>query len=141
MKWKTFTPEEVRALRENPYTLKVTDKTIAFTRAFKEQFWEGLQQGKSKLELLKEMGYDPELLGSSRVEGIAYHVRKEAEHPEGFHEGRRTHTPYALSADAASELPQAQALRHLQAEVSYLRQEIEFLKKVMQAENSKGRRK
>lgn len=38
MKWKSFTPEEVLALRENPYTLKVTDKTIAFTRAFKEQF-------------------------------------------------------------------------------------------------------
>lgn len=75
------------------------------------------------------MGYDPELLGSSRVEGISYHIRKEAERPEGFHEGRRTHTPYALNADAASELPQAQALRHLQAEVSYLRQEVEFLKK------------
>ena len=41
-KWKAFTPEEVRALRENPYTLKVTDKTIAFTRTFKEQFWQGM---------------------------------------------------------------------------------------------------
>ena len=32
MKRKTFTPEEVRVLRENPYTLKVTDKTIAFIK-------------------------------------------------------------------------------------------------------------
>lgn len=141
MKWKMFTPEEVRALRENPYTLKATDKTITFTRAFKEQFWQGLQEGKSKYELLKELGYDPELLGSSRVEGISYHIRKEAERPEGFHEGRRTRTPYALGANDVSELPQSQALRHLQAEVSYLRQEIEFLKKLMRAEHSKERGK
>lgn len=84
MKGKTFTPEEVRALRENPYTLKATDKTITFTRAFKEQFWQGLREGKSKYELLKELGYDPELLGPSRVEGISYHIRKRGRTPRGL---------------------------------------------------------
>lgn len=123
-----FTPEEVRTLRENLYALKATDKTITFTRAFKKHFWHGLQDGRSKCELLRELGYDPELLGSSRVEDISYHIRKEAERPEGVHEGRRIRTPYALGANDVSKLPQAQALRHLQAEVSYLRQEMEFLK-------------
>lgn len=129
MKWKSFTPEEILTLRKNPYTLRVSEKTIAFTRVFKEQFWSGLQEGKSKFEILKEMGYDPEILGLSRVEGITYHIRKEAEEPEGFHEGRRTRAPYSLSTDSFAELQQAQALRHLQAEVLYLRQEIEFIKK------------
>ena len=35
MKWKGFTPDEVLALRANPYTLTVTEKTISFTREFK----------------------------------------------------------------------------------------------------------
>ena len=47
MKWKSFTPEEIVLLRNNPYTLKVTERTIRFTLPFKQYMLEGLQHGKS----------------------------------------------------------------------------------------------
>ena len=47
MKWKGFTPEEIVLLRNNPYTLKVTERTIRFTLPFKQYMLEGLQHGKS----------------------------------------------------------------------------------------------
>ena len=70
MKWKGFTPDEVLALRANPYTHTVTEKTISFTREFKERMWEGMQNGQPKRALVIELGYDPDILGPSRIEGI-----------------------------------------------------------------------
>ena len=37
---KKFTPEEVEALRENPYTERVSESQFSFTLAFKEAFWQ-----------------------------------------------------------------------------------------------------
>lgn len=142
MKWKGFTPEEILALRSNPYTFTVTEKTISFTREFKERMWEGMQKGQSKRALITEMGYDPDVLGSSRIEGIAYHIKEEANSPEGFHEGKRISKVAArmTEEELASSAP-SHTLRRLQAEVSYLRQEIEVLKKIMQTENGTKRGK
>lgn len=36
---KKFTPEEIKNLKANPYTLRVTEDTISYTLAFKEAFW------------------------------------------------------------------------------------------------------
>ena len=132
MKWKVFSPEEVVSLRNNPYTLKATEKTITFTLKFKEVMLDGLQQGKSPEIIMRELGYDPAVIGDSRVKGIAYHIAKEAESPEGLHEGRRTPARAVTEEEVASSAP-SRSLRRLQAEVSYLRQEVEFLKKNMQA--------
>ena len=77
MKWKVFSPEEVVSLRNNPYTLKATEKTITFTLKFKEVMLDGLQRGKSPESIMRELGYDPAVIGDSRVKGIAYHITKE----------------------------------------------------------------
>lgn len=136
MKWKGFSPEEVVSLRNNAYTLKATEKTITFTLKFKEAMLDGLQQGKSPETIMRELGYDPAVFGESRVKGIAYHITKEAESPEGLHEGRRTprKTRAVTEEEVASSAP-SHTLRRLQAEVSYLRQEVEFLKKIMRTGN------
>ncbi len=36
---KKFTPEELKHLQANPYTLRVTADSISYTLAFKEAFW------------------------------------------------------------------------------------------------------
>ena len=131
MKWKVFSPEEVVSLRNNPYTLKATEKTITFTLKFKEVMLDGLQQGKSPEIIMRELGYDPAVIGDSRVKGIAYHITKEAESPEGLHEGRRTpRMARAVTEEEVASSAPSRSLRRLQAEVSYLRQEVEFLKKL-----------
>jgi type IV secretory pathway protease TraF len=67
---------------------------------------------------------------------FAYHIKKEANSPEGFHEGKRISkvAKKVTEDELASSVP-SHTLRRLQAEVSYLRQEIEFLKKIMQTAN------
>ena len=142
MKWKVFSPEEVVSLRNNPYTLKATEKTITFTLKFKEVMLDGLQQGKSPEIIMRELGYDPAVIGDSRVKGIAYHITKEAESPEGLHEGRRTpRMARAVTEEEVASSAPSRSLRRLQAEVSYLRQEVEFLKKIVQAGNGTKRGK
>ena len=42
---KKFTPEELKHLRANPYTLRVTADSISYTLAFKEAFWALSLQG------------------------------------------------------------------------------------------------
>lgn len=142
MKWKGFTPEEIVLLRNNPYTLKVTERTIRFTLPFKQYMLEGLQHGKSPATIVQELGYDPTIFGQSRLSGIAYHIIEDANSPIGLHEGRRAPRPVkaVTEGELASNAP-SYILRRLQAEVSYLRQEVEFLKKIVQAENGKKRGK
>ena len=36
---KKFTPEDLKHLQANPYTLRVTADSISYTLAFKEAFW------------------------------------------------------------------------------------------------------
>lgn len=131
MKWKSFSPEEVVSLRKNPYTLKATEKTVTFTLQFKQAMLDGLQQGKSPESMMRELGYDPAVIGDSRIKGIAYHITKEAESPEGLHEGRRTpRKARAVTEEEIASSAPSHSLRRLQAEVSYLRQEVDFLKKL-----------
>lgn len=142
MKWKGFTPEEIVLLRNNPYTLKVTERTIRFTLPFKQYMLEGLQHGKSPATIVQELGYDPTIFGQSRLSGIAYHIIEDANSPIGLHEGRRTPRPVkAVTEGELASIAPSYILRRLQAEVSYLRQEVEFLKKIVQAENGKKRGK
>jgi len=82
MKWKAFSQDEMVELRSNPYTLRVTDKTITFTLAFKEAFWDGLQAGISPITIISKLGYNSEILGYTRIWGISQHIRKEAESGE-----------------------------------------------------------
>jgi hypothetical protein len=42
---RTFTEEQIRKLKKNPYTFKVTTKRLFFTAKFKEDFWIRYQAG------------------------------------------------------------------------------------------------
>lgn len=116
----------------------MTERTITFTLQFKKEMLAGLQKGKSAKIIMKELGYDPGVLGESRISGIAYHLIKEAESPEGLHEGRyKPKVVKPVTEDELAAYPPSHSLHRLQAEVSYLRQEVEFLKKIIQTGTGK----
>ena len=50
---KKFTPEELKHLQANPYTLRVTADSISYTLAFKEAFWALSLQGYSTMMVIK----------------------------------------------------------------------------------------
>ncbi len=126
---KRFTDEEKEILRGNPYTYKVTQCHLIFTAEFKELFWKQYTEGMVPADILRSYGYDPEILGETRINGIRIHIKAEFEKEGGFSNRRRLrHTSVSKTASgaAASE----DEIRQLRNEVEYLRQEVEFLKKI-----------
>ena len=125
---KEFTEDEMNILRANPYVKSITPFKIRFNIAFKERFWEEYQLGRPIAAIVADMGIDTELLGSNRLYGIAQHVKDAANSGEGFrdyYKNNRDHTK------DISELPPSKALTQLQHEVSYMKQELEFIKKII----------
>lgn len=79
MEVKRFTGEEMDALRSNPYTYKVTQCQLSFTTGFKELFLKHYNEGMAPRDILLSLGYDPDMLGDNRVNGIRMHIKKEFE--------------------------------------------------------------
>lgn len=121
-----FTLEQKIALEANPFTLQVTDYKIWFTIAFKQYMIEERTKNHTKWkDIFRKAGYDPDVLGKTRIDYITKAVLKEAASPEGLHE-----TISQKSAKKVSDHQQLRtAIRELQSEVTRLNQQVEFLKK------------
>lgn len=138
MEVKRFTGGEMDALRRNPYTYKVTQCHLSFTAEFKELFWKHYNEGMTPKDILISLGYDPDILGENRVNGIRMHIKEEFEKQGRFNNGRK---PRGTRAEAAANDPvdPADEVRQLRNEVEYLRQEVEFLKKISSIKTSRKR--
>ncbi|RHS31153.1 hypothetical protein DWV52_11690 [Ruminococcaceae bacterium AF10-16] len=81
---KKFTPEELKHLQANPYTLRVTADSISYTLAFKEAFWALSLQGYTGTAAFRKLGYNTEVLGFERIHNTTKRIRREARSPEAF---------------------------------------------------------
>lgn len=126
MSKKPFTDEEMDVLRQNPFTFKVTRNTLSFTKEFKELFVAEYNDGNIPRQILIDHGYDPEMLGDRRIWGISQHIRKQYKKCGKVHEG----TSCAKPTGQAKPLSVKDELKQLRHEVDYMKQEIEFLKKI-----------
>lgn len=126
---KRFTDEEKEILRGNPYTYKVTQCHLVFTAEFKELFWKQYTNGMVPTDILRSHGYEPEMLGETRINGIRLHIKAEFEKAGGFSNRRRPRNTSASKTASGTTAPEDE-IRQLRNEVEYLRQEVEFLKKI-----------
>lgn len=131
MSKKIFTESDLKILRENKYTYKVTPNTISFTKEFKTIFYEEYLGGNIPRLILEKYGYPAEMLGKQRIWGIAHCIKNEYEKHGEFHEGS---LPRPAFSGSAEHMTPEESLRHLQHEVNYLKQEMEFLKKFPRSE-------
>ena len=131
---KKFTQEEQDILKTNPYTLSVTKTTLQFTLEFKETFWRMYKQGIRPGQILRECGYDPKMLGTARITGISQHLREEHKRYGCFHEARPINAARHPSKAEYEKMSQKKAMKEMQTEIVYLRQEIDFLKKLIRLE-------
>ena len=136
MKLKEFTPEEVVELKKSPYVKSVSEKSVRFNVAFKEAFWERYQEGMTPRAILEELGISPEILGTPRVYGIVRRIKETVENGEAFRDVNR---PSVLT-DETIEFKPSHALERMMHEVAYLKQEIEFIKKIILADREARRR-
>lgn len=121
-----FTDEQVKELNNNPYVKKATQKSINYSKEFKEIFWERYSQGESPSEILVDLGIDPKMLGIRRVSNIVQRIKMEAERLEGFDDTRSKNS----GRPKTSDMPIEDKVAYLEHKIAYLKQENEFLKKI-----------
>lgn len=131
-----FTKEQQELLAANPFTLSVNDYQIRFTVDFKRfLLGERKKNHTPWKEVFRKAGYDPELLGKTRMDSIIHKVRKEDASEKGLRE-----TAKKKKDPKSQERQQMKtAIRDLQQEVEQLRQQVEFLKKtqiILQSETT-----
>jgi len=131
---KKFTPEEMKHLRANPYTLRVTEDTISYTLAFKEAFWELSLQGYTGTAAFRKLGYNTQVLGFERIHNTTKRIRQAGKSVEGFREsnlgGMRIKSDWKEQTDFAGG-ESGEAAKRMQREIVHLQQQMAFLKKVM----------
>ena len=128
---KQFTMDEIKILKQNPYTKNVTGNYIRFTIEFKEKFLEMRKEGMLPRNIVKQLGYDINILGEARINGISQHIKEQARSADGLRENRI----YNFS-NKNNNTP-SKVLIHLESEVEYLKSEIEYIKKIIQIDRGK----
>ncbi len=136
--WKTFTPEELSIILSSPYVKSATAKMIRFTVAFKEEFWrQHTEEHKSPSQIMQDLGFDINMIGSKRADGILIHLREQVRSGEPFSDVRKTPEN---ELPPGTQLPPSKAILKMQHELAYLRQEVEFIKKTILAERKAMRK-
>ena len=126
----SLTEEAIGQLRKNPNVRSVSRSAVKFTPEFKELFYEQRQTGISTNAIFRSAGLDPDVLGRSRIEGFRYTLMK------NYRQNGDKPKPDVESAQSAREedglSPEAK-IRQLEHELAYVKQEVEFLKKLQMA--------
>ena len=128
---KKYTQKQIKELKSNPYTLLIDDKRIFFTIEFKKVFWTKYQAGMSPRAILKELNYNLDYFGQKQIDSIVQRVKKEALVGE-FTEGYSRNNRMKIKEPPDDITPQN--IKQMQNELLYLRQEVDFLKKVLKTE-------
>ncbi|MBQ7883651.1 MAG: transposase [Phascolarctobacterium sp.] len=137
MTTKHFTKEEIESLKQNPFTYKVTENVIGFTVDFKELFWTYYKGGMRPMEIFVRTGYDPSVLGERRIGNFAHKLREAMKSGKGFNiSNGRGLKPKPKPKKYDEMLPEV-AIASMNYELKYLRQEVEFLKKLYALETRK----
>ena len=133
---REYTPKQMKQLKANKYTLRVTKNKMYFTAEFKKNFWIKYQAGDAPRKILIDLGYDNELFQQKQIDSLVQRIKKQALSGNGFSEGEnRTKRVSVKRVNLGQE--NEGSIDQMQHELLYLRQEVEFLKKIIKADNSK----
>lgn len=137
MNRKTFTKEQQRLLRQNPYIYSVTENRISLTSKFKEIFIKAYEAGVTPRQIFEEHGFDINIFGERRVWSFTHLIRKEYEKYGKFTQGYKDRRTSTGNAESKQLLAQGEQISRLTQKVNYLEQEIEFIKKISSIRNSR----
>ncbi|MBO0454471.1 HTH domain-containing protein [Candidatus Enterococcus murrayae] len=134
---REYTKKQIKELESNEYTLKVTSKKMYFTAKFKKDFWISYQAGNAPRKIISDFGYDVSMFPQKRIDSLVQRIKHQAMSGEGFKEGEDHSKRVAIKKIQLQEDLSPQSLKQIQRELLYLRQEVEFLKKITKINNSK----
>ena len=125
-----FSRQDIEVLGTNPNVKSITASSIRFTEEFLQKLFEAKKAGIPLAQALRNGGIDPEILGESRIAGLSHSLNVRARKGTDFSDGRSTN--YRRPPKTGEETVE-QRVRQLEHELAYTRQEVEFLKKIQQA--------
>lgn len=134
---KIFTPDELLKIRQSPYVKGATSNSIRFTVDFKEKFWDQYEKGLSPKNIMLSMGFDPDVLGSARILGIVRHIKEQLQSEKGF---RDVYQRPLIDTEPEKPLPPSKTLLHMQHQINYMKQELEFIKKIILSDREAERK-
>lgn len=134
---KEYTEKQIKQLEKNPYVFKVTKHKLYYTAKFKEDFWVSYQAGNTPRKILTDFGFDLNIFGQKQIDSLVQHIKKQALSGKEFTEGENRQRRVSMKAAPEEELASPQSIERMQNELLYLRQEVEFLKKIIIADNSR----
>ena len=137
---KNYTEKEKRKLEKNPYTFKVKEHKLYFTAKFKEDFWTRYQAGFAPRKIMSDLGYDLGMFTQKQIDNYVQRIKREALSENGFSEGENRTRRMPMKAPDIQEKAEYPSLERMQNELLYLRQEVDFLKKIITADNSKRKK-
>ena len=124
-----FTDEQVAALQANPNVALADRDKVYFTAKFKEHFWAlYTKENMMPSEILRRARIDPKMLGTARTRGMVANLKKEIAKNGSFID---VIVIRARMPEVQSSTKKADNIDSLRAEVEYLRQERDFLKKII----------
>ena len=131
-----FTIEEQMELLKNPYTRTVTDTMIKFTDEFNDLFIKRHSQGIGPSMIFRDCGYDLNVIGSKRVVNYYNRLQRTYRYQTLIEQTHLSKNTNDEKKDYKS-MPTSKAIDAMQHEITYLRQEVEFLKKIISLINKK----
>ena len=140
---KHFSAREIEIILCSPYVAYVSSTTISFTLSFKEMFWQRYCDGITPIKIFKDAGLDVNVIGRGRIDTLVKALRDQTERGLPFKDGLEGHYN---KPDAMFDLPKQprfpkntqipltpEAIAKMVHKVTYLEQEMEFLKKIIMA--------
>jgi len=128
---REYTPKQIKELKANSYTYNVTKNKLYFTSKFKEDFWISYQAGNAPRKILTDLGYNLDCFEQKQIDSLVQRIKKQALSGNGFTEGENRQKRIPMKATSEEELSSPQSIERMQNELLYLRQEVEFLKKLL----------
>lgn len=127
---KKFTPEEIEVLASNPFTSKVDFYHIQFTLEFQNIFLARYEAGESGMEIFMDLGYDPDILGKNRIYNYYRVLKARLERGQSLTERHGNAKIQKPQNTDYNTMPSQQSVAAMQRELAYLRQQVDFLKKI-----------
>ena len=121
-----FTDEQVEELRNNPCVVSMTNKYINYSVEFKELFLVDYRNGMVPRLIFQKYGFDPKVLGDSRMYEFVKRMKKQSERIEGFKDTRKDNS----GRPRTKELTPEEEITRLKLKNKILEQENDFLKRV-----------
>jgi transposase InsO family protein len=128
MSKKQFTDYEVLKLSKNIYVKNISKKSITYTNEFKIQFIAEYNNGKTPRQIFNDSGFDIDIIGIKRIESASLRWRNSYEENGvlGLDDTRVNNS----GRPRMRELTTEEIIAKKDAEIEYLKAELELIKKL-----------